>query len=75
MTLKTFNVRPEVYSKFSSFCKEHGISMSKQIELFMQAQMTEEPKAKKEYLKKLDRLRKGNFVAVKDFAKEFGLYE
>ena len=33
MVLKTFNVQEVVYGKFSHFCKEHGISMSKQVEL------------------------------------------
>lgn len=35
MVLKTFNVEEESYKKFSEFCKENGLSMSKQIELFL----------------------------------------
>lgn len=35
MAIKTFNINEEVYKKFSKFCKEKGISMSKQIENFM----------------------------------------
>lgn len=73
MVLKTFNVDKEVYSKFSALCKGNGISMSKQIEFFMEAQIEEEPIAKKEYLEKLDRIRKGKFISVKNFAKQYGL--
>ena len=57
MVLKTFNVEKEAYDKFSSFCKEHGISMSKQVDLFIKLQIEEEPEAKKEYLEKLGRIR------------------
>ena len=73
MVLKTFNVTEEIYNKFSAFCKAYGISMSKQIDMFMRSQVEEEPKAKKGYLQRLNRLRKGNFIKVKSFAKEFGL--
>jgi len=73
MVLKTFNVEEAVYSKFSHFCKEHGISMSKQIELFMESQIEEEPEAKKEYLEKLERIRKGNFIRVSSFTERYGL--
>lgn len=61
MVLKTFNLQENTYSKFSKLCKEHGISMSKQVEIFMQSMVEEEPKAKKEYLEKLERIRKGKF--------------
>ena len=73
MTLKTFNVDGNVYSKFSNFCKEHGISMSRQIQLFMESQIEEEPEAKKEYLEKLERIRKGKFISVKSFAERYRL--
>lgn len=73
MVLKTFNVQEAVYNKFSSFCKQHGISMSKQIEIFMESMIENNPKAKKEYLAKLDRIRKGNFVAVGSFAERYNL--
>ena len=73
MVLKTFNVEEETYKNFSKFCKELGISMSKQIEMFMEAFIKEEPIAKKEYLEKLDKLRKGKFIRVDTFAKEFNL--
>ncbi len=36
-------------------------------------QISEEPKARKEFLEKLERIRKGKFIKVKNFAKEFGL--
>ena len=73
MVLKTFNVQEKTYLKFSRFCKEHGISMSKQIEFFMQVIIAEEPKAKKEYLEKLDKIRKGKFIPIKNFAERYGL--
>jgi len=72
MVLKTFNVQEEVYKKFSSFCKEHGISMSKQIELFMESQIEDEPEAKKEYLEKLERIRKSKFIGVRVLLKGIG---
>ncbi|MBI4919632.1 hypothetical protein HY837_06885 [archaeon] len=73
MVLKTFNVQEEVYKKFSSFCKELGISMSKQVEMFMENFISKEPEAKKEYLEKLERIRKGKFIKVESFAKRYGL--
>ena len=73
MVLKTFNLEEEIYNKFSMFCKENGISMSKQINLFIKSQIEDEPLAKKEYIKKLEKLRKGKFVRVNNFAREFGL--
>ena len=73
MVLKTFNVEEEVHKKFSEFCKGHGVSMSKQIELFMESFIVEEPEAKKEYLEKLERIRKGRFVRVKNFADRYQL--
>ena len=73
MVLKTFNVQEDTYHKFSSFCKGHGISMSKQIELFMRSIIEEEPEAKKEYLKKIERIRKGKFLRVDNFAERYGL--
>jgi len=64
MVLKTFNVEEITYKKFSGFCKGNGISMSKQIELFMQSVIEEEPEAKKEYLKKLERIRKQKTIHI-----------
>lgn len=71
MVLKTFNLNEEVYKKFSQFCKENGISMSKQVEIFIESQMTEEPKVREEYLRKLDAIRKGRFIKVDDFKKRY----
>ncbi len=73
MALKTFNIEEAVYKKFSDFCKGHGISMSKQVEIFMQSVMEEEPEAKKEYLEKLDMIRKGKFIKVENFAERYEL--
>jgi len=64
MVLKTFNLEEGVYNKFSNFCKENGISMSKQINIFIQSQMEEEPKVREEYLKKLEIIRKGKIIPV-----------
>ncbi|MCK4327445.1 MAG: hypothetical protein KAW41_03110 [Candidatus Diapherotrites archaeon] len=72
MVLKTFNVEESVYLKFSQFCKEHGISMSKQVSMFMESMIEKEPEAKKEYLKKLDRIKKGEFITVKNFTERYG---
>ena len=58
MVLKTFNVEDETYRKFSDFCKGNGISMSKQIDFFMKSVVEEEPKAKEEYIEKLNSIRK-----------------
>ena len=61
MALKTFNINEEIYKKFSSICKENGISMSKQVELFIESQVSEEKEVKPGYLKKLEKIRKGKF--------------
>ena len=73
MVLKTFSVQGTVYNKFHRFCKSHGVSMSKQIEMFMESMIENDPEAKKEYLEKLDRIRKGNFVSVRNFAERDNL--
>ncbi len=73
MVLKTFNVEEAVYKKFSVFCKGHGVSMSKQVEMFMESMTEEEPEAKQEYLQKLERIRKGKFIRVDNFADRYGL--
>jgi hypothetical protein len=73
MVLKTFNVEEIIYKRFSDFCKGHGVSMSKQIELFMESVIEEDPEAKKKYLEKLDRIRKGRFIRVNNFAQRYGL--
>lgn len=76
MAIKSFNIQEDVYGKFSSFCKSHGISMSKQVEIFMESIMEEEPEAKKEYLEKLDRIRKGKTIhigSLENFKKRYGI--
>ena len=73
MAIKTFNIDEDVYNRFSGFCKSHGISMSKQVDLFMRSQLEEEPEAKKEFLDRLKRIREGKFIKVSNFAEEFGL--
>jgi len=74
MVLKTFNLDEETYEKFAEFCKENGVSMSRQIDIFIKAQIEESPKIREEYLKKLDIIRKGKFIKVgtfNDFKKRY----
>ncbi|NOQ47596.1 MAG: hypothetical protein GQ576_00350 [Methanococcoides sp.] len=73
MVLKTFNVDENTYKQFSTLCKSHGMSMSKQIQMFMESIVSQEPEAKQEYLKKLDNIRKGNFISVTDLSDRYGL--
>ena len=73
MVLKTFSVQEAVYNRFHGFCKSHGVSMSKQIEMFMESMIEKEPEAKREYLEKLERIRKGKFVSVSNFSERYGL--
>jgi antitoxin component of RelBE/YafQ-DinJ toxin-antitoxin module len=64
MVLKTFNLDEKTYKKFSDFCKENGISMSKQVNIFIEAQIEENPEIREEYLKKLEKIRKGKFIKI-----------
>lgn len=73
MAIKTFNVEEDIYQKFSSFCKDNGVSMSKQINTFMAYIVADTPKARKEYLEKLNFIRQGRFIKVKDFNKRYKL--
>jgi len=73
MAIKTFNVDQEVYKIFSTHCKNNGINMSKQVELFMRTFIEEDPKARDEYLKKLDKIRKGKFMKVDNFSTRYGM--
>jgi len=74
MALKTFNLDEDTYKRFSEFCKENGLSMSKQIDIFIKAQLEEEPKVREEYLNKLETIRRGKFIKVgtfEDFEKRY----
>ncbi len=76
MVLKTFNVEEGTYGKFSDFCKDRGMSMSRQIQVFMESVVETEPKAKKDYLEKLERLRKQKTIQIgnlSDFRKRYGI--
>tara|TARA_Y100000310_G_scaffold342051_1_gene443528 strand:- start:568 stop:801 length:234 start_codon:yes stop_codon:yes gene_type:complete len=76
MVLKTFNVEEKTYKKFSKFCKEEGISMSKQVDFFMQFVIEKEPKVRQAYLEKLKRLREQATVHIgglNDFKKRYGV--
>ena len=65
MVLKTFNLEDETYRKFSEFCKENGLSMSKQVDIFIKAQIEESLEVREEYLRKLEAIRRGRFIKVK----------
>ena len=74
MVLKTFNLDDETYRKFSNFCKENGLSMSKQVDIFIKSQLEQEPEVRKDYLKKLERISKGKFIrigSIEDFKKRY----
>ncbi len=74
MVLKTFNLEEDTYKKFSDFCRDNGISMSKQVNIFIKAQVEEEPKVREEYLQKLENIRKGKFIKIgtfNDFKKRY----
>ena len=74
MVIKTFNLEEDVYNKFADFCKEHGLSMSKQINFFIKAQIELNPKVREKYLQKLDAIRKGRFIkigSIEDFKKRY----
>ena len=73
MVVKSFNVNEEVYQKFLQFCKDNGIIMSKQIELFMKSRVEEKKEVREEYLQKLEEIRTGKFIKVDDFSKRYGL--
>ena len=39
MALKTFNLDPELYKRFSNHCKKEGFSMSKKVENFLRKEI------------------------------------
>ena len=74
MVIKTFNLEENVYKKFADFCKENGLSMSKQINIFIKSQIEIKPKVREEYLHKLDTIRKGRFIKIgniEDFKRRY----
>ena len=73
MVVKTFNVDEVVYEKFLQFCKDNGISMSRQIEMFMKSRIEDKEEVREEYLQKLEEIRRGKFIRVDDFAKRYSL--
>jgi intergrase/recombinase len=76
LVLKTFNVEEKTYGKFSKFCKEQGISMSKQVEIFMETVMEDEPQAKEDYFEKLSKIREQKSIKIGnlgDFKKRYGI--
>ena len=64
MVLKTFSVQEVVYNQFHEFCKSRGMSMSKQIEIFMESMIERDPKTKEEYLERLDKIRKQKSIQI-----------
>lgn len=73
MALKTFNIEEDVYNKFSAICKRLGISMSKQVEMFMRSQVEEDPVARADYLERLNIIRKGKFIQIASFKERYKL--
>ena len=76
MVLRSFNVNEEAYKVYSKRCKELGISMSKQIDNFIKAQVEDEPEPKKEYMERLETIRKQKTIHIgtaKDFKKRYGI--
>lgn len=73
MALKTFNIEEDVYNKFSAICKRLGISMSKQVEIFMRSQVEEDPVARADYLERLNIIRKGKFIQIASFKERYKL--
>lgn len=64
MVIKTFNLEEDAYEKFSDFCKENGLSMSKQVNIFIKAQIETKPKVREEYLRKLEAIRRERFIKI-----------
>jgi hypothetical protein len=73
MVIKTFNVEENTYNKFLQFCKDNGISMSKQIEMFMKSRVEEREEIREEYLQKIEEIRKEKFIRVDNFAERYGI--
>ena len=73
MVIKTFNVEESVYEKFLQFCRGNGISMSKQIEMFMKSRVDDREEIREEYLQKLEEIRRGKFIKVNNFVERYGL--
>ena len=74
MVIKTFNLEESIYNQFAEFCREHGLSMSKQINIFIKSQIEIVPKIRAEYLNKLESIRKGRFVkvgSIENFKKKY----
>ena len=70
MVIKTFNVSEETYAEFSKYCKELGMSMSKQVDMFMKSQVAEEPTVRADYLRKLNGISKGKFIKLQGSLKD-----
>ena len=74
MVVKTFNLEDEVYKRFSDFCKENGLSMSQQVNLFIKSQIETSPKVRQEYLERLEKVRKERFMKlenIEEFKKRY----
>ena len=74
MVIKTFNLEEDAYRQFSEFCREHGLSMSNQINVFIKAQIETRPKVREQYLRKLEAIRKGRFIkigSIENFEKRY----
>jgi len=71
MVIKSFNVEEKTYKEFSEYCKSFGLSMSKQINLFMKNQLEDEPELKKSYIRRIEKARKGPFIRVEGTLRDY----
>ena len=75
MAIKSFSVEDATYKRFSAYCKEQGLSMSKQVEFFMKSVIEDDPQARKEYLDRLERIRAQPSIhigTVEEFKRRYG---
>jgi ribosomal 50S subunit-associated protein YjgA (DUF615 family) len=76
MAIKSFNVQADVYERFSKYCKDRGLSMSRQVDYFMRSMIEDEPEARKEFLDRLDQIRQQKSIrigGIEEFRKRFGM--
>jgi len=66
MVLKTFNLDEKTYKKFSRYCRERGISMSKQVDLFIKAQLEIIREEEKKIQNKIGIKRKDKIIRVSE---------
>ncbi len=60
MGIKTFNIDEEIYNEYRKLCKANGLSMSKQIEIFLASQVAK-GKQRRKLKDQLEGTKKGEF--------------